>query len=93
MELKHIESKSENKFYLLDGDKEIGEMTYVYTEDQTIDLNHTEIDSAYRGQSLGQKLINAAIDFLIKNNLKATASCPYAKKMLERSEQYSAVKV
>ncbi|WP_178985517.1 GNAT family N-acetyltransferase [Winogradskyella helgolandensis] len=92
MELKHEESKTVNRFYLLDEGKEIGEMTYVYTKDNIIDLNHTEVDGAYRGQNLGLKLIEAAIDFIIKNKLKASASCSYAKKMLEQHENYDAVK-
>lgn len=93
MELKHEASKAKNRFYLLDEGKVVGEMTYVYIKDDRIDINHTEIDTAYRGQNLGLKLIEAAIDFMIENKFKVTASCPYAKKMLERNDRYKDVKV
>lgn len=93
MELKHQESETRNRFYLEDDGKEVGEMTYIYVKDHIIDLNHTEIDKSYRGQNLGQKLIEAVIDYARKNELNITASCPYAKKMIEKNDNYNDVKV
>lgn len=92
MELKQEELKETNRFYLLDEGKEVGEITYVYSKDQIIDLNHTEVDGTYRGQNLGQKLIDAAADFARKNNLKIVASCPYVNKVLGRTADYDDVK-
>lgn len=92
MELKHEESTSLNRFYLVENDKVVGEMIYTFAKDHVIDINHTEIDSAYRGQSLGQQLIDAVIDYIKSNNLKAMASCPYAEKMLRRHDSYDDIK-
>lgn len=92
MELKHEESKTRNRFYYIDDGKEVGELTYVYSKDHIIDLDHTEINKAYRGQNLGQQLIEAAVAYMRSNNLTATASCPYAKKILDRNEDYNDIK-
>lgn len=93
MELKHKETTNRNRFYLLDEGKEVGESTYVYVKDHIIDINHTEIDINYRGQNLGEKLIEAVVNFARKKGIHVSASCPYAKKVLARTDKYDDVKV
>ena len=92
MELKHETSKQSNRFYLLDDEKEIGEITYSYISERLIDINHTEIDTNYRGQNLGQKLIDAIVNYAREHNLKAKASCPYVAKVFGRTAQYDDIK-
>ncbi|WP_179007932.1 GNAT family N-acetyltransferase [Winogradskyella forsetii] len=93
MELKHEESTNRNRFYLINEGTEVGECTYVYVKDHIIDINHTEIDDNYRGQNLGEKLIDAVVNFARKNDIHVSASCPYAKKVLEETDKYNDVKV
>ncbi|EPR70780.1 putative acetyltransferase [Winogradskyella psychrotolerans RS-3] len=90
MELKYEESK--NRFYLLDNDKEIGEITYANVKDGLIDINHTEIDVNYRGQDLGLQLIEAIADYARENKLKARASCPYVAKVFGETDKYDDIK-
>ena len=92
MELIHEESKNEDRFYLLDDDKEIGEIVYAYVNEALIDINHTEVDPNYRGQNLGQKLIEAVANYSRENKLKATASCPYVAKVFGKTDQYDDIK-
>ena len=92
MELKHDTSNKNKRFYLLDNGKEIGEIAYAYVNDDLIDINHTEIDPNYRGQNLGQKLIDAIVDYARENNLKATAGCPYVAKVFSKTTQYDDIK-
>ena len=93
MEIKHDKSKIKNRFQLLDNDKVVGEINYAYVKDLIIDINHTEVDNAYRGQNLGQKLIEAVADYARKNKLKVTASCPYVGKVFEKTNHYDDIKV
>ncbi|MBU2921266.1 N-acetyltransferase [Winogradskyella psychrotolerans] len=92
MELKHDTSNKNNRFYLLDNEKEIGEIAYAYVNEGLIDINHTEIDPNYRGQNLGHKLIEAVADFARENKLQATASCPYVAKVFGKTTQYDDIK-
>ena len=93
MELKHEISKKSTRFYLLDDEKEIGEIAYAHVNDGRIDIHHTEIDPNYRGQNLGQQLIDAIADYARENNLKATVSCPYVAKVFGKTTQYDDIKV
>jgi predicted GNAT family acetyltransferase len=92
MDLKHEESKNRNRFYLLDNNKEIGEIAYTYVNEALIDINHTEVNPNYRGQNLSQKLIEAVVGYARENKLKATASCPYVAKVFGKTDQYDDIK-
>lgn len=92
MELKHEETTNRNRFYLLDEEKEVGEITYVYVKDHILNINHTEINDNFRGQGLGEKLIDAVVDFARKKEIHVSASCTYAKKVLEETNKYDDVK-
>ena len=92
MELKHDTSNKNNRFYLLDSEKEIGEIAYSYINDDLIDIYHTEVNPNYRGQNLGQKLIEAVVGYARDNKLKAKASCPYVAKVFGKTDQYNDIK-
>ncbi len=50
-----MEIKEENKrFALYDDGKEIGEITWQEAPDDVLVVDHTFVDSAYRGQKLAQ---------------------------------------
>ena len=50
-------SKKKNKrFALYDDGKEIGEITWQEAPDDVLVVDHTFVDSAYRGQKLAQKV-------------------------------------
>jgi uncharacterized protein len=40
---------------------------------------------------VGEKLVDAAVEFARENELKITATCPYARKKLENTAEYSDV--
>lgn len=53
-----MEIKEEkNRFALLDGEKEIGEMTWSNAGTKRMIIDHTFVDPAYRGQGLAEKLV------------------------------------
>ena len=89
MEVKHEDLEVKKRFYLLVNEKEIGEMTYKFINDNVIDINHTYINQNYRGKDLGLKLVKAAADYMRKNNIKAIPSCPYVEKVFKENSQYT----
>jgi hypothetical protein len=53
-------------------------------KDNTLDIFHTEVDSAFGGKGLGKELVQACVDYAKENNLKITATCPYANSVLRK---------
>ena len=92
MEIKHIELNNKGKFSLEHEGKEIGEMTYVYANENEIDINHTLIDDKYRGKDLGLKLVKASVDYMRKHDLKAIPTCPYVAKVFDETPEYADVR-
>lgn len=72
-----------NKSIAYDNDKKIGECLYE-TSDNVWNIIHTEVDNAYQGQGIAKKLVECIIENAKKQNKKLTASCSYAKIVLER---------
>ncbi len=92
MEVTHKKRDKEGKFSLVHEGNEIGEMTYVFVNENKIDINHTLIDNDFRGKDLGLKLIKASVDFMRKQGLKAIPSCPYVAKIFDETSEYDDVR-
>jgi len=91
MEIKQEDNGKKGKFFIeIDGHQE-AEMTYTYAGPNKIIIDHTEVNDRYRGQSLGLKLVEAAVEYARKNGMKIMPLCPFAKKMFDRHKEYSDV--
>ena len=87
MEIQHKDNGKQGLFYIeLDG-KKVAEMTYEHSGDQQITIDHTEVGESLKGQGVGKKLINAAVDYLRANNLKAVVACPFVQSVFEKNHE------
>lgn len=64
----------------------IAEICYAEKEKGLFDINHTFVDASLRGQGVGGKLVDAALLDIRELGGKATASCWFAKKILEEKK-------
>lgn len=75
-----MEIKSEtNRFYIEESDILVGEIGITKIDDSTISIDHTFVNENYRGKGLARKLLDAALEYADKNNLKIVPVCSYAK--------------
>lgn len=71
-------------------DELMAETTFNFKEDGDVDINHTYVNPALRGQGAAGKMMEVVAEYLRKNGLKATATCSYANSWLKKhSESYS----
>lgn len=92
MDIKHKENGKNGKFYIDKDHQELAVMTYEYIDDQTINIDHTEVNDALKGQGIGSQLIKEVVAFMREKHLKAVASCSYAKAVFEKKhEEYQDV--
>lgn len=91
MEIEHNNNDSRGIFKAKDGGKKAGEMTYSRTGDNKIVIEHTQVETEFQGQGVGKKMVQEAVEFSRKNNLKIVPECSYAKKVLQRSSEYDDV--
>ena len=80
MEIKQMDNEKNGAFYIeIDGMK-VAEMTYSHAKPNKIIIDHTEVSETLKGQGVGYKLIDAAVEYLRLNNLKVIPLC--VKKFL-----------
>ena len=91
MEIRHIEGYKRGAFVIKRVQERLAELTYSKSEDNSINIDHTEVDESLRGQGIGEKLVKEAVEFAREKGLKITATCPYASKLLSRKPEFSDV--
>ncbi len=75
--------KNNNKIYLEDNNKIIAEIEYEEKNNAYI-VTHTYVDESLRGQGIAKQLVEQVIEEAKKNNKEITATCSYAKKILNK---------
>ncbi len=77
---------SQGRVFAQDDQQElIAEATYVPVRDNIVDICHTYVSPALRGQGIAGQLMEALALELRNRGLKAVASCSYAEVWLERN--------
>lgn len=74
--------KGNNKSVAYDNKTAIGECVFI-EEGEYWNIVHTEVNSLYKGQGIGKKLVNNIINEAKGYNKTVIASCSFAKKILE----------
>ena len=90
MEIQRDEHGRKGAFYIDESGEWIAELTYFKT-DGIMTIDHTEIDEKLRGQGIGEKLVQAAVDYARANGLKIKTACPYAQKIIDRTPEFQDV--
>ncbi|MGH0153089.1 UNVERIFIED_CONTAM: hypothetical protein FKN15_023723 [Acipenser sinensis] len=58
---------------------------YEYTGNKKVNLLSTVVPTEFRGKGVGKRLAEAAMDFVVEENLKADLSCWYIKQYVEEN--------
>lgn len=83
-----------NKFYIGDDENNPqAQITFNQQNDQQIDIDHTGVPEEMGGQGIGSQLVKAVVDYARENNLKVSATCPFAKNVIEKHDEYQDVYV
>ena len=65
------------------GDELAGRIVYG-SRNGSVTLIHTEIDPAFKGQGLGDKIVSAALADLEQRGLRMIPVCPFVRSYLDR---------
>lgn len=72
-----------NRFYAGDNKaRPLAQITFTKPNDGLIVVDHTFTDPSLRGQGIARKLVEKVADYARENNLKVSATCSYAQKVL-----------
>lgn len=86
-----IKFSLENKrAFALINNEEIGESTFSPSDKLWI-IDHTDVNRDFKGQNIGEKLINAIVSQARGLNIKILALCPFAKHLMTKDDSYKDV--
>ncbi len=66
---------------------ELGEMTFVNSNDKFYIIDHTGVYDAARGLGVGKKMVQAFVEHARTNNIKILPLCPFAKAEFEKNHE------
>lgn len=80
--IKEIESKG----YTMarEDNKKAGMMTYSKAGENHIIIDHTEVNSDFKGKSVGKQMLYKIVEMAREKNMKITPLCPYANAMFKK---------
>lgn len=82
----------DNRIYVTnDVDIEIGEIIYVPSGKHLLIIEHTSVDSAYRGQGIAQELVRLVVEIAIMQGKKVIPLCPFANAEFKKHEDYQKI--
>jgi len=88
--MEHIEQEDnglKGRFAIYDNDVFAGEMTYTWAGQEKFIIDHTGVEDAFGGRSMGKKMVLSAVEFARKNNLKIIPLCPFAKRVFDKDTE------
>ena len=90
MNIQHESAENTGRFYLEENNTTLAELDY-QLKNKTLLILHTEVDKNLAGKGVGRELVAAAVDYVRNNSLTINATCPYAKKVLDRTPEVADV--
>ena len=86
LHIRHTESAGRGQFYIGDDERrpDAAMMYHRWGGGQTVNVDHTEVGDALRGEGVGLKLLEALVAWAKAEDLEVSATCPFAVAMFER---------
>ena len=92
MEIRNEEHHRTGVFYIDDNGNRLGEMRYL-VRDGVMNIYHTEVDEKLQGKHMGDKLVEAGVNYARENHFKVLPSCTFARSVFNRTPAYNDVLV
>ena len=84
MEILQEDNGHKGSFYIEKEGAILAKMTYVWTGNGKIIIDHTEVDDQLRGMGAGKQMVMKAVDFAREKHIKIMPLCPFAKSVFDK---------
>lgn len=86
VQIEREDNGKKGRFAIFENKDLAGEMTYSWAGKEKFIIDHTEVGEDFGGKGYGKMLVDAAVKYARKSNLKIIPLCPFAKKVFDRNE-------
>lgn len=91
MEIKQSDNGQRGKFVAYIKGEKAGLISYTVTAVGCIALTHTEVDNKFRGQKVGQQILEEIVDYARENNILIMPFCSFTQAMFQQHDEYADV--
>ena len=91
MTVQHKNTGTRGMFFVEYEDEVAAEMIYSMHSENTMMIEHTEVDEVLQGQNVGIELVHAGVEYARHHGLKVIVTCPFAKKVFEKKPEWGDV--
>jgi predicted GNAT family acetyltransferase len=81
----NVEHDRERRQFVVRTPEGEGQLVYREPREGVVDLTHTHVDRALRGQGVAEALAEAAFDFAREQGLRVVPSCSFVKGWVEKN--------
>ncbi|MBR1380101.1 MAG: N-acetyltransferase [Alphaproteobacteria bacterium] len=92
-EINYIAAPDGLGFFALCCGRRVGEITFVRVGVDKMIIDHTGVNSEYRGLGIGIELLRCAVRMAREQNRKIIAMCPFAHAMFCRNPEFDDVRL
>ena len=78
-------------FYVGQDGAILAEMVYTMPSPDKMIIEHTEVDDSLGGKGIGKQLVHTSVEYARTHNIKIIPLCPFAKKVFDRTPEWSDV--
>ena len=82
--IQHEETPAGGAFFVARHGTRLGELVYARKTPDLVNVEHTEVDPALRGEGMARKLLEASVAWARQTGTRMQASCPYARGQFQR---------
>lgn len=93
MLIQHKEGKNRGMFFIEDDGEIVAEIVYGNGGENTIIIEHTEVDDRLRGQNIGYELVHRVVEYARMHGRKVSPVCPFAKAVFDKKPDFGDVLV
>ena len=87
MTIQHAHHNNKGFFFVGEENNRSAEMTYTMSSPNQMIIEHTEVSDALRGQNVGYKLVDAAVEYARANDIRIIPLCPFARAVFKKKTE------
>lgn len=84
LQIQHAETSEGGAFYLEQGGERLAHMSYARRAPGHVVIEHTKVSEKLRGRGIARRLVDASVSWARASGTKLSATCTYAKGVLEK---------
>lgn len=84
MEIEHYNEATKGHFKAIELKIRAGFMTYTWAGTDRFIIDHTEVNSDFKGRGIGKLMLLKAVDFAREKQVNIIPLCPFAKSVFDK---------